>query len=92
MTSYTRLIPPRLPIGGAAAAGAFASLMVERLRKKAIRRQKAALDKTAVNDWEDEGGSMAATNVTAPEPSPINLETGARGGRCGNVDLAPAIS
>lgn len=61
MTSYRRFLLPLVPIGGAAAASVFAALMVERLRSKEKGRQKAKLD-----DWEDEGGSMAATDVAVP--------------------------
>ncbi len=60
MTSYRRFIPPLVPIGGAAVASVSASPMVVRLRNKQKGRHKTALD-----DWENEGGSVAATAVDA---------------------------
>lgn len=60
MTTYRRFIPPLAPIGGAAVASMFASLMVERLRTKEEVRQKAE-----VSNWEDEGGSVAASGIAA---------------------------
>jgi len=60
MTTYRRFIPPLVPIGSGAAVSDFASLMVEHLRNKERVPHKRALD-----DWEDEGGSVAATDVVA---------------------------
>lgn len=72
MKRYKRFIMPLVLIGGTAVASFFASLMVERVRNK--ERQKAAL-----NDWEDEGGSVVASSAAAPESSSIETEIGARG-------------
>lgn len=60
MTSPRRFIPPLalVLIGGAAIASIFAWLTVERLATKG--RHKAALE-----SWEDEGGSIATTDVAA---------------------------
>ncbi len=58
-TSAKSVIPPLalMLIGGAVAAAVFACLKLERLRKKGL--QKAAID-----EWEDEGGSVATTVAT----------------------------
>lgn len=61
MTSYRRFIPPLVLIGGAAAVSVFALLMLGRLRDMEKGRQKAKLD-----DWEDEGGSVAKADAAAP--------------------------
>jgi hypothetical protein len=99
MTSYRRYIPPLVPIGRAAGTSVFPSLMLERLRNKQRGRRKAALD-----DWENEGGNMVATNVaasmvstpecdnSAPKPFPIDTETGAPRSRWGNVVMGQSWS
>jgi hypothetical protein len=99
MTSYRRYIPLLVPIGRAAGASVFPSLLLERLRNKQRGRWKAEL-----GDWENEGGSMAATNVAAtmvvtpvcdnsvPKPFPIDKETGAPCSRWGNVVMGQSWS
>lgn len=61
MRSFRRYIPPLVLIGGAAAASVFASLLVARLRSRQQGAQKAALD-----NWEGEGGCVAAGKLAAP--------------------------
>ena len=61
MTCYRHLIPPLLPIGGGAIVSNFSSLVVDRLRNKEKGRQRAELD-----DWEGEGGRVAASHAVAP--------------------------
>jgi hypothetical protein len=74
MMSYRCLIPSPAWIGDAAAAYVFSSpLMVERLRNKEQGRHKTALD-----DWENEGGRVAAADVAVPTQSVIDMGTGAR--------------
>ncbi len=60
MTNPRRFIPPLalVLIGGAAIVSIFAWLALERLGDK--ERHKAALE-----GWEDEGGSIATTDVAA---------------------------
>jgi hypothetical protein len=58
---YRRVIPPLVPGGRAAEDSIFALLMLGRLRNRIKTQQNAALDR-----WEDEGGSVAATDVAAP--------------------------
>ncbi len=58
MTSYRRFIPPLVPIDRAAARSVFPSLMAERLRNQEKSRRKPALD-----DWENDGGSIEATDA-----------------------------
>lgn len=60
MTNYSRFIPPPSPIAGTGTASVFISLMVARLRNIQAERQKAELE-----EWEDEGGSLPATDVAA---------------------------
>jgi len=69
MPSYTRFIPPFVPIGGAAGVSAFTLLMLERLRNKQKGPLKASLD-----DWENEGGCMAARDVSVPERPSIDTD------------------
>lgn len=57
MKSYRRFIPPRVPTGDTTAISAFTSLMAARLRHKEQKQLKEELD-----DWEDEGGSVAAAD------------------------------
>jgi hypothetical protein len=59
-TTYRRFIPPS---GRAAEYSIVALLMLEHLRNKDKEKvpQKAELD-----HWEDEGGSVAATDVAEP--------------------------
>jgi hypothetical protein len=57
MKSYGRMIPPLLPDGKAGVASVRDSLAVGRLRILDKGSQKAELD-----DWEDEGGSVTATD------------------------------
>lgn len=75
MTSYRRVIPPTLPTGAAAAgsqAGSlFAALRLARLRAREQLRQKAELD-----DWEAEGGSVAASLAVAREPPVLARSVG----------------
>lgn len=52
-------------------ASVSASLIGERLRNKEQGRHKAALGSHA-----DESGSVAATDVSAPEPPSIDTKTG----------------
>jgi len=61
MTSQTRFIPPLalMLIGGAMVASVVTWLTLE-------RRQNKGQQKAALNDWEDEGGSVPAPDVTAP--------------------------
>jgi hypothetical protein len=61
MTRYTRFTPPFIPSGGAATATIFTTRMVELFFNPGQGRQKTALDA-----WENEGGSVAAD--TAQEP------------------------
>lgn len=61
MKSYRRFITPLAPTGGASVATSFVPLMLERLRSKQRARQK-----TALGDWEDEGGSVAKAAAAAP--------------------------
>jgi hypothetical protein len=72
MTSNTRLPLPLILTGGATAATAFTTRVVELLFKTEQGRWKTALD-----EWENEGGSVAAD--TAQEPFPIVRENGAQG-------------
>lgn len=58
MTNYSRFIPPPSPSVGTETASVFTSLMAVRLRNIQVERQKAQL-----NDWEDEGGSVPATDA-----------------------------
>jgi len=55
MTSHTRLTPPLILTGGATTASAFTTRMVELLFNIEQGRRKAALD-----EWENEGGRVAA--------------------------------
>jgi hypothetical protein len=61
MTRYTRFTPPFIPSGGAATATIFTKRMVKLLFNIGQGRHKTALDA-----WENEGGSVAAD--TAQEP------------------------
>lgn len=62
MTSHKCFVSPLLVmIGGAVIATVVASLVVERICNKQKGRQKAEL-----GGWENEGGSVAATNVVVP--------------------------
>jgi len=65
MTSHTRLTPPFIPSGGAVTATVFTTRMVELLFNTEQGRQKTALD-----EWENEGGRVAAD--TAQEPFSID--------------------
>lgn len=70
---YRRFISPLLPGGRAADNSVFTLLTLGRLRNKQRDevQQKAALD-----HWEDEGGSLAASDVAAlrsPSPDPTRL-------------------
>ena len=69
MPGYRRFIPPFEPIGSAASATTFASPMLERLRNKQKGRRKAALE-----DWENEGGRMADSDVAVPVRPSINTD------------------
>ncbi|MGA7179241.1 MAG: hypothetical protein WBX11_06605 [Thiobacillaceae bacterium] len=85
MTNYRRYIPPLVPTERAAASSVFPSPMLEHLRNKQRGRWKAEL-----GDWENEGGSVAVTDVaatlvatavdddTVPKPRPIDKEAAAR--------------
>jgi len=62
MTIFRRFILTLVPIlGAAAAAYVYASLSRKCLRNRDKGRQKEAL-----NDWENEGGSVASSEVAAP--------------------------
>jgi hypothetical protein len=61
--TYRRFISQPVPGGRAEDAPVFASLMVERLR---IEDQEEQRRRAELSDWEDEGGSVAATDVAAP--------------------------
>ena len=58
MKTYRRVVPPLAATGGGSASD-FASLMVERLRSHWKGQPKAELD-----DWEGDGGRVAATDTT----------------------------
>jgi hypothetical protein len=62
-TTYRRFIPQLVPGGRAGDVPVFASRMVERLR---IEGQEKVRRRAELDDWEDEGGSVAATDVAAP--------------------------
>ena len=70
MTSSTRITPPRVPTGGAVAASVFAAHRVEHLRNIEQERRKAESD-----DWENEGGRVAATDAAEQDPFSIDTET-----------------
>jgi hypothetical protein len=72
MTRNTCFTPPFIPSGSAATATVFTSHMVELLFNTGQGRRKTALDA-----WENEGGSVAAD--TAQEPFSIVRENGAQG-------------
>ncbi len=55
--------PPATPLSGVAGAAIHVATMTELLREKSAKRQKIEL-----NDWEEEGGSLAVP-VTAPPGS-----------------------
>ncbi len=78
MTIYRRLTPAPAPIG--APLSILTSLVVGRFRHKEQIRQTAALD-----EWEDEGGSVMATDAVAPAPGAIDPKTGARFSPCGTT-------
>ena len=80
MPSYTRFMPPFVPIGGTAGVSAFALLMLEHLRNKQKGRRKAALD-----DWGNEGGRMAASDVAVPELPSIDTDN-----RFGKLVMGPS--
>lgn len=61
--TYRRFISQPVPGGRAGDAPIFASLMVERLR---IEGQEKVRPRAELDDWEDEGGSVAPTDVVAP--------------------------
>lgn len=62
MTNYKRFLSPLVVlIGGAVIATVFASIVVERICNKQKGRQKNEL-----TGWENEGGSVAETNVVVP--------------------------
>ncbi len=61
MTNYRRFILPLLLIAGAAVASVFAPRLAKRLRDEQQGRKKAALD-----EWENEGGNVAAADVAVP--------------------------
>lgn len=61
MKNYRLLIPPVVPMNGAAPASAFVTQMAERLRHQGKGRQPARLD-----GWEDEGGTLASPDATLP--------------------------
>ena len=65
MTNNTHFTPPFSPSGSAATATVFTSRMVELFFNTGQGRQKTALDA-----WENEGGSLAAD--TAQEPFSID--------------------
>lgn len=66
MTSYKRFIPPTLPTGDAAAGSLFADISLARLCAREPQRQKAELE-----NWETEGGSVAASLDVARELSAL---------------------
>jgi hypothetical protein len=72
MTSHTGLPLPLILTGGATTATVFTTRMVEPLFTTEQGRRKTSLD-----EWENEGGSVAAD--TAQEPFPIVRENGAQG-------------
>jgi hypothetical protein len=65
--TYRRFIPPPVPSGQAADNSVFALLMLARVRNKVKEKvqQKVGLD-----HWEDEGGSLAETDVATPRSPP----------------------
>jgi hypothetical protein len=65
MTSYGRFISPLGQTEDAAAASTFASLMAGRLSSMQHGSRRVALE-----DWENEGGSTAASGLPAAE-SPV---------------------
>lgn len=71
MTIYRRHTPAPAPIG--APLSILTSLVVGRFRHKEQIRQKAALD-----EWEDEGGRVMATDLVAPAPGAIDTKAGVR--------------
>jgi hypothetical protein len=65
MIRYRHYLPPQAAIAGSATASVFASLLFAQPGKKHTGRRKAPLD-----DWENEGGGLAA-----PTPTSFNMET-----------------
>ena len=63
MTTYRRFIPQLVSGGRTGDISAFASLMVQRLR---VEDQQKVRQQIELDDWEDEGGSVAATDVAVP--------------------------
>jgi hypothetical protein len=61
MTRNTRFTPPFIPSGGAATATGLSTRMVELLFNVGQGRRKTALDA-----WENEGGSVAADTEKEP--------------------------
>lgn len=89
MTSYRRFMPPPVPMGDAAAASGFSTIIVTYQHNQEHRRQQAKLDAC-----EDEGGHVTETTIaaapiigpgsdaTVSEPLPIGLVAGAQYSRC----------
>jgi hypothetical protein len=63
VTTYRRFISQPVPGGRAGDVPVFASLMVERLR---IEGEEKVRRRAELDEWEDEGESVAATDVAAP--------------------------
>ncbi|AWI75909.1 hypothetical protein CEW83_12350 [Parazoarcus communis] len=63
MTSYKHFILPAVLVGTTAAMSVFAAFMTNRLRNTRQDRQK-----TALADWEDEGGSVPPVPARESEP------------------------
>ena len=95
MTSYRRFMPPPVPMGDAAAASGFSTIIVTYQHNQEHRRQQAKLDAC-----EDEGGHVTETTIaaapiigpgsdaTVSEPLPIGLVAGAPYCRCNDVIVA----
>ncbi len=79
--NHGHFTPPRTPMRGVTASAVFVAMRTEFLRDKGVKPQKAEL-----NDWEDEGGSLAVP-VTAPLSSnaPGNVGNAPANAYVGNV-------
>jgi len=74
MTRHTRSTPPHVTNGGAAAASVFTLRMLDFIFDMEQERRKAALD-----DWENEGGTVAVSDSVATNTFPIDTENMVQG-------------
>jgi len=73
--TYRRFIPPPVPSGQSTDNSVISLLMLGRLRNKVKEKLQR---KVGLGRWENEGGSVAATDVATP-PSARTLIEATRG-------------